>query len=90
MINTAVSIKAAETQTKHKWNWILKKPEEFKLDKGVPPAQVAQATRPKLDSDIISTMAHTRAAEVSTGNEGWDPTKVKPVAVEWQNASGLY
>ena len=44
---------------------------------------VESATHPRLDSDIVSTIAHTKAAEVSTGNEGWDPRKVKPVNVEW-------
>ena len=37
VLNTATSLKVAEKITDHKWNWILKDPKSFKLDKGVPP-----------------------------------------------------
>ena len=44
---------------------------------------VASATHPKLDDDVKSTIKNYKAAAVSTGNEGWDPTKVSPVSLEW-------
>ena len=46
---------------------------------------VASATHPKLDSDVVSTLDHAHEAEHTTGNEGWDPSKVKPLNVEWSN-----
>ena len=36
ILNTATSLKVAEAITKHQWNWKLRDPKDFILNKGVP------------------------------------------------------